>query len=323
MLRVVVIGAGKIVDAHLQAIAQISRLQAVAVADVQQDRARDVADRYGLKAYTDYRTMLEREKADVAIVALPHFLHKQAALDCAEAGCHMLMEKPMALTVAECDEMIAAAAKQGVQLMVGLTQHYFAENRLAKQILHRGDLGRLVMINDVRHQHYFVDSRPDWFLSKAKAGGGIITNLGAHSVDKIQWLLDSRIRTVRAQLTHYADRGDVEGSGSIYATTDAGIPATIVQSGYKGVPVNETHLIFTQGMLKLLTGKGLWISDNGSYREVPLPQTADPYVLQLADLVDAIDGVKPLECSGAYARTINEVLEGIYTSQESGKEQTV
>ncbi|WP_231571216.1 Gfo/Idh/MocA family protein [Gordoniibacillus kamchatkensis] len=148
-------------------------------------------------------------------------------------------------------------------------------------------------------------------------------NLGAHSIDKIQWLLDSRIRTVKAQLTYYAERGDVEGSGSIFAVTEAGVPAVIVQSGYKGVPANVTDLIFTEGMLRLVTGRGLWISEAGSYRELPLPEAADPFVLQLLDLIDAIDGVRPLECSGEYAKTVNEVLAGIYLSHMTGKEQAI
>lgn len=323
MYRVVLIGAGIIVDSHLKAISKIDRMRAVAVADVQEGRAQETARRFGLKAYTDYVVMLEQEKADVAIIALPHFLHKHAAIDCADRGYHILLEKPMALSVAECDEMIIATKRGGVQLMVGLTQHYFSENRLAKQIVQRGDLGKLVMINDTRHLDYFVDSRPDWCLIKSKAGGGIMMNLGAHSVDKIQWLTDSRFRNVKARLSYHAEQGDVEGSGCVYAITDAGIPASIVQSGYKGVPVNETQLIFTEGMLRLATGRGLWISDNGGYRELPLPEQAEPYVLQLQDLMDAIDGVRPLECSGEYAKTVNEVLAGIYLSHETGQEQEI
>ncbi|WP_438445490.1 Gfo/Idh/MocA family protein [Gorillibacterium sp. sgz5001074] len=323
MYRVVLIGAGNIVESHLKAVAKLDRMQVVAVADVQERRAQETARRFGLKAYTDYKGMLEQEKADIAIVALPHFLHKQAAIDCADRGCHILLEKPMALSVAECEEMIIASKRGGVQLMVGLTQHYFSDNRLAKQMVQRGDLGQLVMINDTRHLNYFVDSRPEWCLSKAKAGGGIMMNLGAHSVDKIQWLTDSRIRTVMARLTYHAERGDVEGSGCVMAVTDGGVPASIAQSGYKGVPVNETQLIFTEGMLRLTTGSGVWISENGSYRELPVPEQADPYVLQLQDLLDAIDGERPLECSGEYAKTVNEVLAGIYLSHETGREQAI
>ncbi|MCZ8516908.1 Gfo/Idh/MocA family oxidoreductase [Paenibacillus filicis] len=320
MLKTAIIGAGKIFDSHLKAIAQLDRLKAVAVADVQGEKAQEAGRRYGLHSYTDYRVMLEKEKPDLVIVALPHWLHKEAAIDCARAGAHMLIEKPMALTVGECDEMIGAARQHRVQLMVGLTQHYIRENRVAKQIVKQGDLGKLVMINDTRHQLYNVESRPEWFFHKAQAGGGILTNLGAHSIDKIQWLLDSPIRKVKAHLSYHVGRGDIEGSGALFLETENHIPATVVQSGYEGVPVNETQLIFTKGMLRLATGKSLWISDQGRYREVEMPEAQDPFKLQLMELIDVIDGVRPLESSGEYAKSINAVLEGIYRSSETGTE---
>lgn len=320
MLRVWVVGAGIILERHMKAISRMERLQAVAVADVRLERAEEAARLYGVRAYTDYRFMVDKERADIVIVAVPHVLHREAAIYCAQAGSHILMEKPMALTVRECEEMIAAAKACQVQLMVGLTQHYFRENRMAREIVQRGDLGRLVMINDTRHQHYYSASRPEWFFHKTQAGGGILMNLGAHSIDKIQWLQDSRIRKVKAHLTHYGERGDVEGSGALWLESESGIPCTVVQSGYEGVHENATHLVFSHGMLRLETGKGLWISDQGKYRELPLPEAQDPFVLQLQDLVDAIDGVRPLECSGEYAKTINEVLEAVYRSYETNKE---
>jgi predicted dehydrogenase len=323
MLRVAIIGAGTIVGQHIEAIAQIDRLITVAVADVREERAQEVANRYGVKAYTDYKVMLDKEKVDIVIVALPHFLHKEVSIYCANMKCHILMEKPMALDVEECEEMILSAQRNHIQLMVGLTQHYFKENRKAKELIRQGGMGELVMINDARHQNYFVDTRPEWFFHKSQAGGGILTNLGAHSVDKIQWLLDCRIRKVSAHLSHYGNRGDIEGSGSVYLVTESGIPATIVQSGYHGVPRHETHLIFTKGMILLETGRGLWISEKGSYKEVPIQQTLGPYILQLLDLLDAIDEVRPLECSGEYAKTVNSVIEGIYRSHELGTEVVI
>src|SRR5690606_8288678 len=132
--------------------------------------------------------------------------------------CHVMLEKPMALSVAECDAIIAAAAEARVRILIGHTQHYMAENLLAKQLVERGELGELVMIHDVRHMDYYRSSRPDWFLEKAKSGGGVLANLGTHSIDKIQWLTDSAVRTVRASVTRHGSRGDVEGSGMVYLT---------------------------------------------------------------------------------------------------------
>jgi predicted dehydrogenase len=326
MLRVAIIGAGTIVGQHIEAIAQIDRLIIAAVAEVREERAEEVAKRYGVKPYTDYKVMLDKEKIDIVIVALPHFLHKEVSIYCANMKCHILMEKPMALNIEECEEMIEmilSAQHNQIQLMVGLTQHYFKENRKAKELIRQGDIGELVMINDIRHQNYFVGTRPEWFFHKSQAGGGIITNLGAHSVDKIQWLLDSRIRKVSAHLSHYGNRGDVEGSGSLFLVTESGVPATIVQSGYEGVPRHETHLIFTRGMIRLETGRGLWISEKGIYKEVPIQEAPGPYVLQLLDLLDAIDEVRPLECSGEYAKSVTSVIAGVYCSHELGTEVVI
>src|SRR4029453_8606589 len=98
--------------------------------------------------------------------------------------------KPMAVSVSECDAIIQAGQKADIRILVGHTQHYIAENIQAKSIVQSGELGELVMIHDVRHTNYFQDSRPQWFLEKEKSGGGILANLGTHSIDKIQWLTD-------------------------------------------------------------------------------------------------------------------------------------
>ncbi|TNJ66732.1 Gfo/Idh/MocA family oxidoreductase [Paenibacillus hemerocallicola] len=321
--KVAIVGAGGIAVSHLEALRRMERLTAVALADISRERADSVAAEYGISAYTDYKEMIEREKPDIAVVTLPHFLHKEASLFAAARGCHVMLEKPMALNAAECDEIIEAVRIAGVRLMVGHTQHYIAHNRAAKAIIEAGTLGTLVMINDVRHVPYYRDTRPAWFFEKAKAGGGIFMNLGSHSVDKIQWLTGSRIAQVKASVSHYGTKGDIEGSGIAWLRTESGIPATISQSGYTVVPRNETELIFTGGMLKLATSQGLWISEDGKYVEVPVSKEAPPFVLQYRDLIRYIeDGVEP-SSSMEYSRSVVAVVESMYRSSETGAEQRV
>ncbi|QHW34001.1 Gfo/Idh/MocA family oxidoreductase [Paenibacillus rhizovicinus] len=321
--RVVIIGAGNIAVSHLEALRKMTRLEAVAVADVQEQRASKLADEYGIHAYADYRAMIEQEKPDVAVITLPHFLHKEAAVWCAEAGCHILLEKPMALNAAECDEIIAAVKASQVRLLVGHTQHYLPENRKAAQLIRQGDLGELLMINDTRHMHYYRDSRPDWFLEQAKAGGGILTNLGSHSLDKIQWFGGAPIAKVRASVSYFGPRGDVEGSGLVYLENENGLPATISQSGYAVVPRNETELVFTKGMLKVLSGQSLWISEGETYVQVPVEDQTDPFILQFEDLIDHIETGKPLACSMEYSRSIVAAVDAIYASHANKTEWTV
>lgn len=322
-MNLAVIGAGAIGADHLGAAASVQGLTSVAVVDLNEDLARKMAKIYGIRAYSDYREMLREERPDIAVIALPHFLHKEVAICCAEQGVHILLEKPMALNVAECNEIIASAERYGVKLMVGHTQHYFPENIEAKRIIESGELGQLIMINEVRNVYYYRSDRPGWFLEKSKSGGGIIMNLGAHSIDKIQWMTQSRVTKVKASLSFHGDRGDVEGSGMIFLETSSGIVATISQSGYPGAGRNETELVFTKGMLKLETGCGLSISRNGRYEAVQLKPAEPPLALQLLDLMDAIANDTELDCSGIYSKSVIAVIESIYISSKSGCELIV
>lgn len=318
--KVAVIGAGAISQRHMEAIVAMEKLDHAGIADIQEERAKETAAAYGTRAYTDYREMVLKEQPDIVVITLPHFLHKEAAIWCAEQGCHLMLEKPMALNVEECDAISQAARSHGVKLMVGHTQHYIADNLKARDILRSGQLGELVMIRDVRHVNYYNEKRPDWFFHKAKAGGGIFMNLGSHSIDKIQWLTGSRVTKVKASVSYHGDRGDIEGSGIAYIETASGIPATICQSGYDGVNINETELIFTRGMLRLATGMGLWISEQRNYRAVELDKQEPPFVLQFGDLLRSIETGEELECSGAYGRSVIAAVCAMYESNQQGCE---
>ncbi|WP_055108339.1 Gfo/Idh/MocA family protein [Paenibacillus ihumii] len=321
--RVALIGAGIISRNHLNAMRQMSELSAAAVADIDEERGRTVSGEYGIAYYSDYKEMIRIEKPDIAIIALPHFLHEECAVWCAAQGCHLLLEKPMALSVKQCDTILDAVKAAGVKLMIGHTQHYWPANLQAKALIASGELGKLVAIQDTRHLYYFHHDRPAWFLEKAKAGGGILMNLGAHSIDKIQWLTDSRIRKVKALLSYEGERGDVEGGGCLFLETSSGIPAVVVQSGYAGVPKDETELIFDHGMIRLVSAKGLWVSRNGRYEEVKPQDSLDPFVLQFEDLLRSIRQDAEPDSSGEYARSVIAVLEAVYRSDETGDEQSV
>ncbi|OCT14482.1 oxidoreductase [Paenibacillus pectinilyticus] len=320
-LRVAVLGAGAIAGQHFDAIRDTQGFVACAVADIHLEKAEAIAEAYGIRAYTDYQELIRQEKPDVVVIALPHFLHKETAIFAAEHGCHLMLEKPMALSVAECDDIIEAANVANIRILIGHTQHYMAENIQAKMIIESGEIGQIVMIQDVRHVNYFQESRPQWFLEKEKSGGGILANLGTHSIDKIQWLMDSAVRKVSANVSHHGKRGNVEGSGMIYLELDSGIPATIVQSGYPGATRNETEIIGTAGMLKLVTGDSLWISRGGVFEKLEVKPIATPFELQYQDLLVAIENQRESSCPPAYARSVIEALEVVYRSAEMGVEQ--
>lgn len=321
--RAVVIGAGAIAQNHLRVMRASERTELAAVADVDEKRANEAAAAYGIRPYTDYRTMLAKERPDIAVITLPHALHKEAALACVAAGCHVLLEKPMAMNEQECAEINEAAARAGIVLAVGHMQHYFSENQKAKEIVASGRLGQLVMINERRYGYYFGEKRPNWFLDKKWSGGGMAINIGSHSIDKIQWMTDSRIETVRAHLTYYGERGDVEGSASLLMRTSRGVSVNASLFGYRAVPLNETEFLFTGGAMKLVARKGLWISGANGYEPVEIEPMTEPFAPQWNDVLDAIEHGSELSIAGTYAQTVAATVDALYRSHETGMEQNV
>lgn len=230
----------------------------------------------------------------------------------------------MAISTQQCDAINEAVERNRVVMLVGQTQQYISHNLKGKSIVQSGELGKLVMIHDVRHGPYFHADRPSWFLDKAKSGGGIVFNLGAHAIDKIQWLTDSRITRVRASLSYHAERyPDMEGSAVMMLETSQGVTCTVNLSGYDGVDREETELVFTHGMIKIINHDSVWISEDGKYRQVPIEHAVNPFELQLTDLAACIrEGRQPYS-SGEYGRSVVRVIEAIYQSAQLDDEVTI
>lgn len=322
--KAALIGAGAIAKNHASVLNECDRTEFVAVADIDIDRARSLAAKYGTAVYTDYRSMLREERPDIVIISLPHYLHKEAAIACIEQGCHILLEKPMALNVRECAEINEAARKYGVHAAVGHMQHYFAANAKAKEMIASGRLGRLVTILDRRHYPYFLPERPSWFLDKARSGGGIVINLGSHSIDKIQWIGGSFVTKAKAVLSYYGTRGNVEGNGNLFLQTADGVAATVSLCGYNNVPINETEFLCTAGQLKITGPNSLWIAgDDRIYEPFPLGEPVNPFTAQWNDLLGYIEHGGPFGNSGTYGQTVCAVVEAVYRSDETGTEQDV
>ncbi|WP_035531866.1 Gfo/Idh/MocA family protein [Halobacillus kuroshimensis] len=317
MLNVGVIGGGLIAKEHLQAIQSLDELQAVALAEIDSSKRDALAEEFRLNGYTDYKQMIHETTPDIVIITLPHHLHKEAALFSAQQGCHLLLEKPMALNSKDCEEVLAAATEHNVQLLVGHIQHYFQENKRAKRVIHELKLGELVFINEKRHLNYFTADRPEWFLDPDCSGGGIIMNIGAHCIDKIQWVVNEPFTKVTANLS-YTSPG-IEGAGLLHMETESGIPVSVSISGYNPVPKQLTEFVFTNGMMKVEIGKGVWVSKGGKYEQVYASNLDHPFQEQLTELVNGITGKAPIENTGVYGKSIIQVIESIYQSDQESR----
>ena len=312
MYTVAMIGAGAISANHLAAVAQHPDTQLLAVAALDLGRAQQAAAPFGAASYSDYREMLRRETPALVIVSLPHALHEECVLACAEAGAHILLEKPMSTSYESCLRMEKICSEAGVLLQVGHVQRYIPENRAAKALMEDGKLGQLAMVADLRTTNYFQPDRPRWFLSKRMAGGGISMNYAAHSLDKLCYLTGSSISSITGSCTYLQEGVEVDGSAQMLVTMSNGVSASISLCGYPVVPLNETMLYFAHGAIRLHTGTDLSVTYGGEYVRVDTGMYPDAFSAQWSDFVEGVRGGRILRCDSAYGAAIIRAIEHLY-----------
>jgi len=189
--RLGIIGCGWIAPFHVGALNRLSdRAEVIWTADPERERAAHIASTLkgagSIDVLGDYRDGLER--VDAAIILTPHHLHHPITMDALRAGCHVLLEKPFALTLEEADDMIAEADRQGKTLMIALPHRYRVSTQAFKGAIDSGDYGRLFMLDafmDEDNREYITGG---WFVKKATLGGGVFFSASAHMLDVMLWI---------------------------------------------------------------------------------------------------------------------------------------
>lgn len=197
-VRVGIVGDGKVAHLHAQALRLIPRAAFVAVCGVIPERVRAFASQYGVQPFLDVETMVTQSGIDAVIVCTPHPAHAQPAISAAEAGAHVLVEKPMAASLRDCDTMIAAASAAGVRLGVVGQRRFYAPVQRVRQAIDAGKIGRpvlgMVLMLGWRDEAYY---RSDpWRGRWDTEGGGVLVNQASHQLDLFQWLMDSPVDTL-------------------------------------------------------------------------------------------------------------------------------
>ncbi|MCI0395877.1 MAG: Gfo/Idh/MocA family oxidoreductase [Chloroflexi bacterium] len=188
-LKVAVIGVGAMGRNHARVYADMSEVALVGVADVNETAAAEVARRYGGRAYADYRELLDEQRPDAVTLAVPTVDHLEMALEVIRRGIHLLIEKPIAFTVAEGQEIIRAARQAGVKLMIGHVERFNPAVLALKARLADGELGRVFQI-DARRQGPFPDRVKDV---------GVVIDLAVHDLDVMRYITGAEVARVFAE----------------------------------------------------------------------------------------------------------------------------
>jgi len=269
MVNIGIIGAGSYGEQHARALAELTSARLAAASRTNEAALQQFTALYGGRGYTDYRALLADEAVEAVVIATPHHLHTTIVEDAARAGKHILLEKPMAPTLAECDRILAAVAAAGVKLMVGHTNQFARAYRTAKAILDSGEMGEVIFGLSTMSKFWFESNRRDWHLSR-ETGGGMWMTAGIHCLDRLTWLVGSRVSNVDAQLGTRYHQQAADDVGLIFLRYDNGAAGTVVSVGYaQGAPKHLTELTCTNGMLNIDYVGGVTLGCDGKWQPVP------------------------------------------------------
>ena len=336
-----IIGCGLIGPFHAKAIGDLRNGRLVAVASRNEANARKAADPWpGCDVYTDYRRMLKRDDVDIVNVCTPSGAHMPYAVAAAKAGKHVVVEKPLEVTLKRCDTIIDACDDAGVKCCVIFPSRFGDANMELKRAVDEGRFGRLTLgdtyVKWWRDQKYYDEG--GWHGTANLDGGGSLMNQSIHNVDLLQWVMGpvSEVSAYTAALAHkdievedtavaalrFANGalGVIEGTTSVWP----GLSKKIEIHGDQGTVVveqdNIRHWEFAKkkardrAVLKKLAKGGApgAVSDPAAISYVG-------HARQLADFLKALEaGTDPL-CDGREGRKAVEIVLAVYKSQRIGR----
>jgi len=328
---VAVIGSGSIADQHLGALRDIPHAKVVGVFSRGADKARTLGEREKCRWTTDYRELLADPAVDLVAIVTSSGSHASIARDALGAGKHVLVEKPMAMTSVEADELLGLAKSKGRTLAVVSQRRFEDQHEAVKRVLDSGALGKLLLIEVscpyYRDQAYYDSA--DW-RGKIATDGGAIMNQGIHSVDLMLWFAGPA-RTVQGKIATQTHRMEAEDLALAIVAFESGAFGTImastsIQPGFTPC----LNLYGEKGTIKLegasivhWTVPGVPKPDVGAS---PASAAVRGHLLsshvmhqrQILDVLAAIEEQRPPRVSGDDGRRAVRLIEGLYLSSKNG-----
>ncbi len=339
-----IIGCGVVGHKHAQEISGMLDAHLVAVADIIPQRAQEVANSYNALWFVDYHQMLELPNVDIVTVCVPSGMHAQVAVDAAQAGKHLIVEKPIDLSLQKADWLIEEANRAHVLLSV-VSQHRFDESTVrVKQAVNKGKLGNLFLAQAsvfwYRSQGYYdsEDWRGTWALD-----GGALMNQSIHTIDLLQYMMGS-VDEVYALTGTYAHKMEAEDTAVVTVKFQGGVLATIAATtgAYPGLSarleifgdlgsavIDGDRLTYLyeadhtiEGIERRVIAENLANSmtkNNAETSVAPLWSESSAHRLQFQDMINAVQtGAQPF-VRGEDGRKVLETILAIYESSRTGK----
>ncbi len=343
-----IIGCGKVAHLHARALINAENSEFRAVFSRSAEKGSRFAAGYDVSSYTSVEEMIHREKLDVVVVCTPHPFHREPAIKAMDAGAHVLVEKPLASTLQDCDEMIAASVRTGKTLGVVSQRRFYSPCIRMHEAISQGRIGTpalgTVLMLGWRDQDYYRSD--EWRGTWEFEGGGVLVNQAPHQLDLLQWFMGGEIEElygIRKNINHpYIEVEDtavavlrfsnggvgnivvsnsqkpgifgkvhIHGSNgaSLGVQTDGGAMFIAGMSGILEPPVNDLWTI--PGQEKMLDA---WVKEDSD--EFTSIDATEYYIRkQNEEFIDAvINGRDPLVTAMEGRKTV-EIFTAIYRSQ--------
>ena len=280
--RVAVVGCGAISETHLHALTARADVEIVALSDVKTDRAEEKREQYAKSArtYADYGAMLEAESPDVVHICTPHYLHKQMTVAAMERGAAVLLEKPLAITEAEIDELLNVERETNARVCVSFQNRFLPRTLLLRQLVeaHGGAKSCFGQVIWQRNESYYLDS--GWRGFYKTEGGGVMINQAIHTLD-LSLLLLGEPKEIEATTSNRHLRGkiEVEDTCELFARFDDDrtllFYATTAYA--RSAPVS-LDVVCRDGTVFILRDSGLYEQVGAESRPLPIPALPDALV---------------------------------------------
>lgn len=317
-LRVGVIGCGQISKLlHVPDYASCAEATLVALCDTSLKAAKGLAARWAPDAalYGDYKEMLKKEDLDAVTVTLPNRLHGSVTIAALKAGCHVLVEKPMALSSAEAQRMLDTAKKHKRLLMVNQCQRLMPVHARAREVVRKGFIGKILhltaMFGHGGPEHWSPKGK--WFFKKDEARFGAMADLGVHKADLIRYITGKEVARVSAYMGCLEKKGsDVDDNFVSCLTFTDGTVGTLASSWtVKGMDANYMILHGTKGSLRIME-----LPDKPLVANLVDPDREVVFDIPASEI--RYEGSWGMDVSGAFCRAVLG-QEAPFCSGEEGK----
>lgn len=346
MHTVALIGCGRISFKHIEAyVKNATKMRLVATCDPVLERAEAKAAEYRksfpdakVAVYSNHRELLAAEHPEIVTIATESGIHPRIAIDCLEAGCHVICEKPMALSTVDADAMIAAARKANRKLAVCFQNRFNAPVQRARAAYESGRFGRMlhgmVQVRWNRNEAYYAEApwRGTWAMD-----GGTLMNQCTHGIDLLQWMMGEDAVRVQAQTRRFLRPIEAEDFGCAIIEFKSGAVG-IIEGTADVYPTNLNETLSLFGEKGSVVIGGLAVNKIETWRFADADKVGDPegavidpaakdpptvygfgHAALFADVLDAIEtGREPL-VSGEKGKKALEIILAIYQSQKTGK----